>query len=601
MNNERHSSTIFSINILKIILLACVIFPGLVRAAGQNDDILRKTVELSVRNQSIKDILAVINAQTGAVFSYDPQLFNDSRKISLQTTAPIAAVLSQLLPANIIFKATGLYIILLPAPQQPEARPVTTEPSPQITVQRDTSLNLKKIPPMRSSGRINYTCHNSIILKNDIIMKQQKNTFYGLFLAFLSSITSLTAQSATTDSTANRPENIQPFQLTFVYPLGIYGANTAQNTYNLSLNIIGGRTGGIYGAEFAWLYNMNEYNVQGAQFAGIFNLTKGNVKGAQFAGVFNTAEGHVHGSQFAGVYNMATKGMQGAQYSGVFNISSETSVQIAGTFNIAEKAHTQIAGVVNVADSSDVQIAGVANVADSNNVQIGGVVNVADNSNVQIAGVANVADNSNVQIAGVANIADSSDVQIGGVVNITKRGGFQLGVINIRDTTDGYMLGVVNIAKKGGLLEVELAAGDFGFLPVTVSFRSGREKLYSIIALGCNFNDNYWASGFGLGTSFRFSNNWGLNLEAVHYTLTDDHFNMKKFNIVEQIRPVFYWKIAKHFKLFAGPTFNLYAGDNTAENPIDFYIPYSHRVGEEPNTNSTKFATWIGFTAGVRF
>ncbi len=558
MNNERHPSTIFFINSLKVILLVWVILHSPVRATGQNDDILRKTVALSVRNQSIKDVLAAISEQTGAVFSYDPQLFNDSRKISLQTTAPIATVLPQLLPADITFKASGVYVILLYTPPQPEPLPVIIEPTPQLTVQRDTSLPLKKISPLRSSGKINYTCHNSIILKNNGAMKQQKNTFYGLLLAFLSSITSLTAQPAIVDSTATRQENIQPFQLTFVYPVGIYGTNTAQNTYNLSLNIIGGRTGGVHGAEFAWLYNMNEYDVQGAQGAGIFNMTKGNVKGVQGAGIFNTTEGYVHGAQFAGVYNMAAGGMQGAQYSGVFNISSEVPVQIAGVGNMAKEARTQVSGTVNIADSSV------------------------------------------VQIAGVVNVAESSDVQIAGVVNVTKRGGFQMGVINIRDTTDGYMLGLVNIAKKGGLIEVEVAAGDFGFLPVTVSFRSGREKLYSIIALGRNFNDNYWVHGFGLGTTFRFSNNWGLNLEAVHYTLTDDDFNTKRLNSVEQIRPVAYWKIAKHFKLFAGPTFNLYIGDNTDKNPLNFHIPYalSH---EEMNTNSTKFVTWIGFTAGIRF
>ncbi len=83
-------------------------------------------------------------------------------------------------------------------------------------------------------------------------------------------------------------------------------------------------------------------------------------------------------------------------------------------------------------------------------------------------------------------------------------------------------------------------------------------------------------------------------------TLTDDDFNTKRLNSVEQIRPVAYWKIAKHFKLFAGPTFNLYIGDNTDKNPLNFHIPYalSH---EEMNTNSTKFVTWIGFTAGIRF
>ncbi len=571
-----------------LLLLAVLHTPA--HATKWDNDMLKETVELSVSNRRIGEVLAVISEQTGAVFSYDPQLFDLSRKVSLQTKASIAEVLRRLLPPSVTFKATGVYIILY-FPQK-AVPAVIVEQAPQIIDKRDTSLlNLKKISPL-SSGEIDYTCHSSVIFKNNEEMKKQNTlTLSGLFLAFLASITQLAAQPAPADmATVAGGDNVQPFQLTFVYPLGIYGNSTIQNTYGFSINVIGGHTGGIHGSEFAGVFNINEYNVRGAQFAGVFNQTKGMVRGAQFAGIYNMANQGLWGAQFAGIFNHAQT-TRGAQFAGISNYSDagKVAMQAAGLFNVSnEQATVQAAGIFNTAH-------------DTAHVQIAGVFNNSNEANTQVAGVFNTAKKANTQLAGVVNAADSSTVQIAGAVNITKRGGFQLGVVNVRDTTDGYMLGVVNIAKKGGLLEVELAAGDFGFMPVALSFRSGREKLYSILTLGRNFNDNYWVYGFGLGTSFRFSRSVGLNLEAVHYTLTNHKFHAGKLNIVNQLRPVFHWEIAKHFKLFAGPTFNLYVGNNTAENPIDFHVPYSFdRIGEW-NTTSTKFEAWVGFTAGMRF
>ena len=219
----------------------------------------------------------------------------------------------------------------------------------------------------------------------------------------------------------------RPFQLTFVYPLGTDGVNSSSNEYGSSFNIIGGKTGIVNGFEIGSIFNINQYASKGTQIAGIMNYTgtPGN----------NELSKNV---QIAGIINQTQNGV---------------STQIGGIFNNTETAHVQIAGIINRAQT---------------------------NANVQIAGIINIIDTVNVQIAGIANKASVSRCQIA-TVNITEKGCFQLGVVNMRDTADGIPFGVVNIVKKGGLMEWELGGSEIIY--PTLSFRSGVQRLYSIISV----------------------------------------------------------------------------------------------------------------------
>ena len=73
-----------------------------------------------------------------------------------------------------------------------------------------------------------------------------------------------------------------------------------------------------------------------------------------------------------------------------------------------------------------------------------------------------------------------------------------MGLINVRDTADGVSLGLINIVKKGGILEAGIEAGEF--VHTAVTFRSGVQRLYSIISVGYNYIENFWSVGTGLGT-----------------------------------------------------------------------------------------------------
>ncbi len=285
------------------------------------------------------------------------------------------------------------------------------------------------------------------------------------------------------------------------------------------------------------------------------------------------------------------------------NNEQSRNVQIAGVYNFTlNGVSTQVGGVINRAEKSPVQIAGVTNITDTGHVQIAGVINRGKKSNAQIAGVINTADTACVQISGIINMTNSSSVQLS-TVNVTRKGGFQLGVVNVRDTADGVSLGIINIVKKGGLMEVE--AGGSEILHTTLSFRSGTQKLYSIVTAGYNFSDEVFAAGFGLGTEITLKNRWRLNIEGVHYNLYNkdfdqwsDDFEEEDYNhsCLTQLRPTINYKFAEHFKIYAGPTLNLLIMDTDWNS--DFKAPYSIWNTTE---KKVKLDTWVGFTAGIRF
>ncbi len=170
----------------------------------------------------------------------------------------------------------------------------------------------------------------------------------------------------------------------------------------------------------------------------------------------------------------------------------------------------------------------------------------------------------------------------------------QVGLVNISDEAN-VQVGLVNISKNG-FMEVELAGGEF--LHATASFRSGTNRLYGIVSLGYNFDDEFWGYGFGFGKAIPFTASIGMNLEGIHYSLATKKFKQKKYNGLVQLRPVFYYKVAKNLKLFAGPVANLYVGNNTPENQLQISAPYT--IWNDVYKN-TKLEAWVGFTAGIRF
>lgn len=544
-------------------------------------------ININVQDTPLSEVLNAIAEQSGVRFSYNPQQIDAEKSVSVYIhNKNLQESLKQILPASISTKQRGKYILLLPltkedftaaSNEENEGKEINIEKNKEdnlLNFSREKN-NLEKLS-IPSTGIDIVGCHNNVNLKKEETMKKHLAA-----LAVLTA-TSITAQVPAQENAqvgGNSQQSYsetakgekKPFQFSFVYPLGTDFINSQENTYDISFNLIGGVTGRVEGVELGSVFNINKYCAHGVQFAGAFNLT-----GYDF-----TAEEESNAVQFAGAFNLLSSG-SATQFAGGANFTGKGFFQAAGGANIGkEEVNAQLAGGLNVAQKSLFQAVGGANIANEANCQLAGGVNLAKNTKAQIAGGINIADKSSFQLA---------------TVNITEKGGFQLGVVNVRDTVDGVSIGLLNIVKRGGLCDFGVEGGEF--IHTALTFRSGTYGFYSIISAGWNFSEEFWSAGFGFGHGFRFTNWLGLNLELMHHQLYEIHWNADTYNGLVQIRPMLDFRIARHFKVFAGPTANLLIQHRRNGNSF-LNTPYKSFYNTQ--IDDTKLDAWIGFTAGVRF
>jgi hypothetical protein len=548
-------------------------------------------VTLIIENKSLSQVFFEITQQTGYRFSYNPQMVDVDRKISINIeNKSLDETLELLLCDTVSYKKTGKYIILSAIEE--------TANNDFIDSEENVSLQNKTIS---DNGISRVSCHDSII----IIKEEEMKAFLTTMSLITSIATNLSAQEIpSTNSEQQQEWNIEDTttekkrvaQLSFIYPLGTSWIYSPEYTYHFSVNIIGGVTGKIKGIELASIFNINKYSVNGFQAAGIFNITgtssDENSKNVQFAAGFNATKAG-KSVQFAGGANIADTGSY--QAAGGINIAEKSHAQMAGGVNITKEGALQIAGGVNIANKSHAQIAGGVNMTKEGALQIAAGVNIAAVSTTQIVGGVNMTKKGRFQMAGGVNIADISTCQIAGGVNITGKGRFQLGIVNIRDTADGVSLGIINIVKHGGVLEAGIEGAEL--VHSSITFRSGVQKLYTVLSIiGYNYSDKFASTGAGLGTSFLWKNRIGLNLELIHYQFYKDYPRFyNTYNGLIQFRPVFNIRIANHFKLFLGPTANLLI---QPQNETAIKPPYSIAAW---NKNNTDFNFWVGITGGLKF
>ena len=109
----------------------------------------------------------------------------------------------------------------------------------------------------------------------------------------------------------------RPYQLSFTPGLSTNGKLNAQVINHVSVNALGGYSGGVNGLEFGGLFNINKKDMQYFQADGLFNLVGCKMKGAQFAGLHNTVLDSLNGLQAAGISNYTNRKVYGWQVAGI--------------------------------------------------------------------------------------------------------------------------------------------------------------------------------------------------------------------------------------------------------------------------------------------
>ena len=95
--------------------------------------------------------------------------------------------------------------------------------------------------------------------------------------------------------------------------------------------------------------------------------------------------------------------------------------------------------------------------------------------------------------------------------------GTQIGLINIADTVErGVTVGLINIVKKGKL---QFALEHNEVIDFNIAFRSGTNRLYSVLFVGSQAkeDDYLWTYGGGFGTEFKLKKNWNSSVELDYH------------------------------------------------------------------------------------
>lgn len=179
-----------------------------------------------------------------------------------------------------------------------------------------------------------------------------------------------------------------PYQMSLVPGAGTQGKLSSQVVNKVSVNMIGGYTGGTNGMEIAGAFNINKKNTGIFQAAGLFNTVLGSAKGLQAGGLYNTVADSLNGFQAGGLFNTVWGTASGAQISGTYNYTGRnlTGIQVSGIFNqIGDTlSGAQIAGVINSAGHVSGLQVGLINFAESSDGVSLGLLNFIKNGKFDI-------------------------------------------------------------------------------------------------------------------------------------------------------------------------------------------------------------------------
>jgi len=612
---------------IKFILLISILyfnFTGLSKSG-----ILDYTITLSVKSTPIKTILKKIEDVGHVQFSYNPNIIDENKLVSLNIKQKsIRFGLSLIFDKSIRFKEVGQHIVLLKNELKKDIRArkqvqefyvftgkitdrLTDKPIEGASIYDVDSRHAvltnkngyyKLTVPVEEQTRSLYfskkgykkvvivvDASKTLNLKNNIslfpeqvdIEKIVRNEPVKVPQTFQEKAVSGIMISPETYQHSENLEDIEEtrlFQVSVVPSLGI-GSNLSTNgliVNKFSLNIIGGYAKGVDGFELGGIFNVDKENVNGIQIAGVTNLIGGNVNGLQIAGVTNIVQGNVNGFQVSGVVSVTKQNLDGFQISGISSI-------IRGGFN-----GFQVGGVTNIVyeNSTGFQLAGIYN--EVKDTLIGS----------QIAGVTNraVLGNTTVQIAGISNVNNiNSGVQISVILNRTKiNNGFQMGLINLSKQSNGIALGLINFVKEG-YHKTEISTNELTHLNIT--FKSGVKRLYNTYSYGIRFDKKPLHSiGLGLGSYFTMSERINLNTDlSLHLLLKDK----KNYSYLFKLSPTFDYKLTNWITVFGGPSVNM--NITYLSKAVDGIIKPNTPIFNSYDSAGSNITTWFGGNIGFRF
>jgi len=591
-----------NIRFIYTLLVAGSLFATLSPLRGQ--DVLDQPISISKQNTRLDDVLRTISKAGNFYFSYSSDLFKKDSLVSITfDRKPVRQVLDTLFHGRLEYKVNGNYIILRKAPPPPIAPPPHTGPEDKKYVVKGVILD-------ENTGEA--VSQASVYDKQGLIATlSDEGGFFTIRLKNRSSPAALTVSKAFYEDTTVKiepgvnqkititvaptsinkkmvtigPEGYLPSdsirveldgapvylrqdpirvemsglgKLLLSSKLKIQSINLhkyfIQQPFQLSL-VPGLGTQGILSPQITNKLSLNiiggyTAGLNGLELGGVINIDKGKVQGLQAVGIANVVGGSVKGVQLAGSHNIVLDSVRGLQAAGI------------GNFNKGKLKGIQLAGIMNkVADSVE-------------GMQAAGIINIAKR-----------------QVKGL---------QLAGIINKTpKLKGVQIGLVNIADTSEGYGIGLINIVKHG-MHEISIFTDEVA--PLNIAYRSGNDKLYTILLAGYNpSNDRRsYLYGFGLGHRFHLGKTLSLNPELTNEQLIVDGWsNYKYSNFISKFNLDLRVRLGKYFSLSGGPSLAIYSFDKKITVGGHDFSPVTDNYGTW--RISDKVTGWIGWRASINF
>jgi hypothetical protein len=391
--------TKISIVIIPILLLTQIVF-------AQNH--LSKIISVNVKSLPLQDALMVISNEGDFAFSYNSKVVKKDSIVSITAKSKsVQDILRTLFKSGYDFKESGNYIIIrrkvITTSSVISNSPVTSDhfyitgviideetgdkiPDATIYEQqnlissmtdekgnlknkfktasvsiskqdyKDTTVEIKtnfnqkltialakkepEFVAMEEAQTKNEEAETGTIRKEDYVLVLEKKWFTNLFLTSKQKIQSLNLKKFYTT---------RGYQFSIIPGIGTHGKMNPQVVNGISINLIGGYSGGTSIVEVGGIFNIDKRDVKSCQIAGAVNLVGGKMDGVQISSLYNEVNDTVRGTQIAGLANVAKKEVKG--------------IQIASLYNKAKNIKGLQIGFVNVTDGTDGTSVGLINIS----------------------------------------------------------------------------------------------------------------------------------------------------------------------------------------------------------------------------------------------
>jgi hypothetical protein len=422
-----------------------------------------------------------------------------------------------------------------------------------------------------------------------------------------------------------------PTQISIVHPVGTHGRQSINHVYNLSLNLLTGKVGGVKGVGVSGLYERVESSVSGIQTSGLANLVGGQVKGIQTSGIVNIVNGRTIGIQTAGVANLVNNGMKGIQTSGVVSIANVgmKGIQTSGIINMVnnQMSGIQLSGIVNTVngETKGIQASGLANITNGEmkgiqvsgfnlvnggmkGLHVSGIANLVNGGmkGIQVSGIANLVSDEmkGIQIAGIGNgFSNMTGLQIGGIYNrVNTLRGLQVGLVSVNDTiAKGISLSLVNIVKRGFYKEWEFSFSDYA--NVALSYKMGMQKFYTIYTAGVNFiEDNLWIVGLGFGNRTPIGNRFDFQPELISFNYFPTNFKDIQNTFATRLKFGLVYRLNEKYSLSLAPSVYVMTAQKDNNPNSEFYkiSPLGALYTNESDNKQTTIGVGISIGLSIR-